>query len=302
MAPSTVAVRCANCGTALAAVVAPMPPTQWFPCPHCRAPVPVLVPRDPPALYSWEVLPGLYPRLPRPRAPRWRLRTAAAVALLAVAVVAVAVGGGLAFYGAEATRSAAYTVSGTVVSGTTGQPLVGATVNLTNDAGASQVEVTGVGGGFSFSRVPSGGISLNVTAPGYAPVTVSTFASPAYDAGTTGLGIALYPGSLANATTVSLAPFPDLESFLASIGGATILLGIIAVVAGAAAIAGRRPEVRTATVIGGSAGVGVPAVLLLLGLSAAFPILVGVAAIGGALGAFAAASGAGELLVAGTDA
>jgi len=300
MAVPPVSMKCPNCGTPLAAVVAPSPPTQWFPCPHCRAPVPVLVPRDPPVLYTWEVLPGLYPPLPRPRPPRWRVRSAAAAALIAVAIAAIGVGGALAFYGAEATHSAQYTVSGTVVRGSTGAPLAGATVNLTEDNGSSVVEVTSLGGTFSFAHVPSGGISINVTYPGYAPVTLTTFASPAYNAGTTGLTIAVYPGSVANGTTVALAPFPDLESFLASIGGGAILLALIAVVAGAAAILARRPTVRTATVIGGSAGVAAPAVLFLLGLSAAFPYLLLVASVVGACGAFAAATGAGELLVEGT--
>jgi Carboxypeptidase regulatory-like domain len=302
MAVPPVSLKCANCGTALSAVVAPSPPTQWFPCPHCRAPVPVLVPRDPPVLYTWEVLPGLYPSLPRPRAPRWRVRSVAAAALIAVAIAAIGVGGALAYYGAEATHAAEYTVSGTVVYGPTGAPVTGATVNLTEDNGSSLVQVTSFGGTFSFAHVPSGGISINVTHPGDAPVTVTTFASPAYDAGTTGLTIGLYPGGASNGTSVSLAPFPDLESFLASIGGAAILLALIATVAGAAAVVARRPSVRTATVIGGSAGVAAPAVLALLGLSTAFPYLLLVAALAGACGAFAAAMGAGELLVEGTEA
>ncbi|MGC2788982.1 MAG: hypothetical protein WA547_02845, partial [Thermoplasmata archaeon] len=86
MATSTVYLRCPACGGDLRVVLASEPATQWFPCPHCRTPVPAVVPRDPPPLYSWEVLPGLYPALPRPRVPRWRARRAAAAALLVVAV------------------------------------------------------------------------------------------------------------------------------------------------------------------------------------------------------------------------
>ncbi|MGC2360173.1 MAG: hypothetical protein WA691_07740, partial [Thermoplasmata archaeon] len=71
MATSTVYLRCPACGGDLRVVLASEPATQWFPCPHCRTPVPAVVPRDPPPLYSWEVLPGLYPALPRPRVPRW---------------------------------------------------------------------------------------------------------------------------------------------------------------------------------------------------------------------------------------
>jgi predicted permease len=101
---------------------------------------------------------------------------------------------------------------------------------------------------------------------------------------------------------VVLSPFPDLESFLASVGGAAVLCGLITLVAGVAAIVTRRGTARTASVIGGGAGVGVPAVLFLLGLDTAFPILIAIASIAGAFGAFALASGAAELLLSEPDA
>jgi len=301
MAGAGVAVRCPACGTELRAFLAPAPPTQWFPCPHCRRAVPVVVPRDPPPLYSWEVLPGLYPPLSPPRAPRVRIGRSVAVALVAVAIVAGALAGALALYGVAATAPGTYSVSGTVV-GPGGSPLIGATVLLTDNNGGTYSSNTGVGGGFSFSGLPSGGVSINASYPGDAPTTVFTFVSPVYDAGSSGLTIELAHGNLSNWTSQALAPFPTLESFLASVIGATALLAFAAIVAGGAAwftVGGRS---RTAGVIGGGAGLAVPAVLFLLGLFPAFPVVAGVTAIAAGGGAFAIVVGAAELYRAGPTA
>jgi hypothetical protein len=288
MAASTVFVRCPSCGGELRVVVAAEPPTQWFPCPQCRTPVAVVVPRDPPPLYSWEVLPGLYPALSRPRAPRWRVRRAAAAALLVVAVVAAALGAAMVYDAWDATRPATFTIDGVVSHSVSGaaEPLVGADVRLTNDANHSTTLATGFDGSFSFSNVPSGGVTLNVTATGFSPATVTTFVSPIYQTAATGIEIVLTPGTVANGSNVALAPFPDLEQFLASLGSGAVLLAIIALVAGFAAVATTREDRPALGVVGGAAGALSPLVLFYLTLSTAFPLVESLTAIAAGAGAF----------------
>jgi hypothetical protein len=302
MAVPGIPVRCPHCATELRAFVAPMPPTQWFPCPHCRAPVAVVVPRDPPPLYSWEVLPGLYPPLDRPTAPRWRLSAAVAIALIVAAVGSAGLAGGLAYYGVAATAPASFTVSGQVEADHGGslQGVAGARVALTNDHGATSVETTLADGRFSFSGVPSGGVAINVTAPGYAPVTVETFVSPVYDAGSSALGIVLSAATTANGSTVALSPFSDMENFLASVVGGTALLALATAIAGVAALATWRERYRTSAVVGGGAGVAAPAVILFLGLSSAFPWLAVASIAAASAGLFAIGAGATELYRAGS--
>ena len=270
-------------------VLAPAPPTQWFPCPHCRTPVPVVVPREPPPLYSWEVFPGLYPALPSPRRPRRRAYWAAGVALLVVALFAAGFAAVLVYDAWQAARPASFVVDGTVGRYVDAgfEPLAGATVTLTNEENRSTTLVTGFEGTFLFSSVPPGGVTLNVSAPGYAPLSVTTFVSSVYAAPSTDLDIALTPGSPENASTVALAPFPDLEQFEASIGSGAVLLGIVVVVAGAAALATMRDERPALGVVGGAAGLVSPLVMYFLSLSVAFPLLTGATAVLAAAGAFA---------------
>jgi len=304
MGAPAVSVRCPTCGADLRVVLAAAPPTQWFPCPQCRNPVPVVVPRDPPPLYSWEVVPGLYPALPSPRRPRVTLRRLAQVALVSVAAIAVVLGGVLAVLGAEALGPGSYVVSGTVLeggSGGGGVPASGATVVLTTDGGQEVVQHTGANGVFSFSHVPVGGISLNVTLPEYAPATVTTFASAVYSTGTTGLTVTLVPGSLGNGTTTALSPFPDLESFVASIGSGVALLGIVAVFGGVAAVVTARSDRPPVGVVGGAAGLLAPAALYFLSIGGIFPMLTAGTAVLAAFGAFAATSRTVELFQVGPE-
>jgi hypothetical protein len=299
MSPPTVRMACPRCRTPLAAVLAPFPATQWFPCPHCGTPVPVVVPRDPPPLYSWEVLPGLYPALPRPKAPRWRSRPVVTTALVVVVIVSVVLLALLVAYGVAASSPASYGVNGFVVL-PSGRAATGAAVVLTENNGHTlSTTIVDPSGSFSFTNVPSGGISINVTLSGYAPVTVDTFASPVYDAGTTGLGIQLEPGSADNGTTYALSPFPDLETFVASIGAEAVLLGLIAAVAAGAA-AGYRKERIALGVVGGGAGASAPLTFYFLSLTSIFPTVALASAIAGAVGAFVVAVGALELARLGT--
>jgi hypothetical protein len=298
MAAPSVAIRCPTCGQDLAVVLAPSPPTQWFPCPHCGTPVPVVVPRDPPPLYTWEVLPGLYPALPRPRRPRWRARGAVAAALVAIAVLAVAFAGIFAYYAVLAPTPGSYTVSGIVVEDLGGgrtAPAVGAAVSLTPEGGATSTESTGTNGVFYFSGVPTGGLSLNFSLTGYAPIEVQTFVSSVYDAGSQGILVTLEPGSAGNGTTVAFSAFPDLESFLASVGSAVVLLGIVAGVAGVAAVGTLRHDRPALGVVGGGAGVFAPLGLYFLSLGPAFPLVLDMTATLAGLGAFALALRAVEI-------
>ncbi len=279
-------------------VLALSPPTQWFPCTNCHVPVPVVVPRDPPPLFAWEVFPGLYPTLPRPRLPRWRARSVTAVALFAVVVLAVAFGGVFAFYGYVAASPASYEVSGTVYAisagGTVG-PAAGAQVLLTENGGGRLGTTTGLGGVFGFSGVPAGGVVLNVTLSGYAPAEVDTFVSAVYDAGTQGISVTLAPGGPSNGSTLVLSAFPSLESFLASLGAAVALLGLVTVVALVAGWETRRHDRPALGVVGGGAGITAPVALYLLGLAPVFPYLFGATALLAAFGAFALSVRAVEL-------
>jgi len=212
----------------------------------------------------------------------------AQVALAAVAALAVVLGVFLAILGAQALGPGSYVVSGTVLEQgpLRTAPAVGATVVLTDDAGHRTTQLTGAGGSFSFTNVVPGGISLNISQPNFAPVTVLTFASPVYSTGTTGLSVLLVAGNSTNATTQALSPFPSLESFVASIGSGVALLGIVAILGGvAAAITGRsdRPAVG---VVGGASGLLAPVALYLLALGGVFPELIFGTAILAAIGAF----------------
>jgi hypothetical protein len=288
MATTTVAVRCPHCGSDLRVVLAAEPPTQWFPCPNCHAPMPVVVPRDPPPLYTWEVLPGLYPPMARPRVPRWRARRPVAAALLAVAVLGAALAAVLVYDGVAATEPGSFVVGGSVVQVVNGfdQPLAGAQVVLTNDANRATTQLTGPSGDFSFSGVPPGGVTLNVTETGFTGVLVTTFVSSVYATQAEGIEVVLAPGTSTNVTTVTLAPFPDLEQFVASVGSGAFLLGIIAIVAGAAAVATVRTDRPALGVVGGAAGILAPVALFYLSLSSAFPLLEDLSAVVAGAGSF----------------
>jgi hypothetical protein len=298
MATTSVAVRCPACGADLRVALAAQPPTQWFPCPQCHSPVPVVVPRDLPPLYSWEVLQGLYPPLNRPRVPKLRARRAVAAALIAVAVLGAGLAAVLVYEGYDASRPASFTVSGTVDREIAGvaRPLPDAKVVLTNDAGQTTTVLTVLAGTFTFSNVPPGGVTLNVTANGFAAVTVTTFVSVVYLTQATGLAILLSPSASSNASSISLAPFPDLEQFVASVGSGAVLLGLIALVAGFAAVATYRDDRPALGVVGGAAGLLAPLVLFYLSLSAVFPLLEGLSAVLAAAGSFTLALRAVQML------
>lgn len=258
----------------------------------------MLAPREPPPLYSWEVVPGLYPALPPPRAPRWRARRTTAVALIGIVVLAVVFAGILTYYGSAATVPSDYLVSGTVLEESSqglANPASGARVVLTEDGGSTVSSLTGPSGTFTFANVPNGGIALNVHLSGYQPGTVSTFASPVYDAGTTGLLIVLVPSGMGNSTNQTLSPFSSLENFLASVGAGVALLGVVASLGVVTAVLTLRHDRPALGVVGGGAGLFAPVGLYFLALGTPFPLLIGATTFLAAFGAFALALRAAEI-------
>jgi hypothetical protein len=217
---------------------------------------------------------------------------------MGVLVLALAFAGVFAYYGALAPTPGSYTVSG-VVDRDQGNghtvPAAGARVLLTMEGGQHQSTFAGPDGGFVFAEVPTGGVTLNFSLVGFAPVEVDTFVSSVYDAGTQGILVTLEPGSLGNGSTVAFTAFPDLESFLASIGSAVALLGIVAAVAGVAAVGTLRQDRPALGVVGGGAGLIAPLGLYLLALGPVFPIVASATAVLAAFGAFALALRAMEM-------
>jgi hypothetical protein len=291
MAPPVISVRCPACGGPVTVVPAPTPPTQWFPCPHCHAPVPVVLPRDPPPLYSWEVLPGLYPYLPPPRVPRWRASRAAAFALVGVAVIAVVLAGILGYYAVAASAPGAFSVSGSVElqpnEQTAPYAAVGATIVATDEAGRNYTTATGLDGTFVVTGLPTGGVAVNVSYPGFSPLTIDVFVSTVYSAGANAIDVTLVGGNSSNGTLGSLTPFVNLETFVAAIGGAVVLFGVVAAIAAAAGILTLRSDRPALGVVGGGAGLFAPLVLVFLDLGTPFPLLLAASAALAGVGGFA---------------
>ncbi len=252
--------------------------------------MPFVAGRELPPLYSWEVVPSLYPPQSVPRRPRFAWRGLAAVALAAAAVVALASVGLLTFDGLAADRPSSYDVSGTVWQAHANGPatvLAGAHVVLwTDDNRSVRTATTDGSGAFAFALVPNGGIALNVTDPCCTPTVVYLFASRAYSTATTGLNILLRPGATGNVSTDALSPFPDLATFLVYVGSAAVLLAGAAIVAGAGALAVRRPGGAVVGVLGGGASVSIPVVVVLFSLGTVLPIVAVLAGVAGGLGAF----------------
>jgi len=222
------------------------------------------------------------------------------MALAVAAALAAVTAGYLGAVGFEAAQPASYVVSGTVYEDHPGAPPTPArgaqVVLLTDDNRTTMTTTSLTNGTFVFRGVPNGGIEINVSAVvGYGPTDVYTFASPAYSAGTTGLAIHLEPGGAANTTSVVLAPFPDLETFLSYVGGGAVLIGSVALVAGIAAWTLRRPGGAVLGVLGSGASVAFPVVVLLFSLDAAFPLVSALAGVAGGLGAFSLVLSAAEL-------
>lgn len=234
--------------------------------------MPIVLPRDPPPLFSWEIYPGLYPLYIPPRPPRVRRRRATIYVLVASLVICAALVGTFGYIGVLAQRPATFTVTGTVVT-PGGLPVVGANVALTTEANQTSNVVTGPAGTFSFSNVPVGGALLNTTRAGYAYTAMVLFLSTVYVSGgsSTGIVVILNP-SPSNSTVVFLSPFSTLEAFVADVWATAGLLGLVVIVDAFAIERTRRSPRPLFGVAGGFASLLAPLPLALLSIEVAVPI------------------------------
>lgn len=273
----SVTIRCVRCGRFL---VAPAPPGRdpaWFACPHCGQPVPVVAPRDPPPLFSWEVYPHLYPPATPPKVPGPGIARLLVALLLTATVVLGGLAGGLGWAGVASLKTGGFAVRGIVADATPQGPVpaTGAIVNLTSETGWTATALTGADGSFVIADVPAGGIALNITQPGYGPINVQLFATSVYASpGVSGnVHVTLVPGSAGNTTYQSLTPFGDLNGFLTSLWSASFLLTLGALVAAAGTIAAYRDRRFPYAVAGAGAAMAAPLSPGLLGVTTVFPVV-----------------------------
>lgn len=228
----------------------------------------IVADRDPPPLYTWEVYPDLYPSAPIPRGEPHRWGPGIVALLFAAAIVLAGLAAALAVDGAVTDGAGPYAVAGHILSeGPNGAvPLPGALVQLVGEAGVTRTTVTDALGTFRFASVAPGGISLNVSYPGLAPVQLELFASPFYATGSVNdLRIVLTASGIDPTGTNVETAFPDLESYLTSVGSAAVLLAGGAIAAGLAAAAARR-RVSALVVAGGAGAAVAPVACLIVGL------------------------------------
>jgi hypothetical protein len=213
------------------------------------------------------------------------------VALLAAVVVLLAiVAGGFLLQGGQALYGPEYTIAGHVTgapaTGGPPGPIAGASVNVTGEGGFQDIVETGLDGAFTVPGVPTGGITLNITATGYAPLRVDLFASPGYTGTVHDLGdlrLVLSPGEPGQGTTLVDTDFATLEVFLAILFSGSSLLGLAAVIALVGLLKERRGHDAWG-VVGGMAGGLAPVALLELGVTSLSPVLTALSAVAGALG------------------
>ncbi|MCI4328482.1 MAG: carboxypeptidase regulatory-like domain-containing protein [Thermoplasmata archaeon] len=286
-----VTIRCPRCARFL---VAPAPASSeptWFSCPHCAQPVPVVAPRDPPPLFSWEVYPHLYPPANPPKVPGPGVTRLLTALLLTATLVLAGLAGGLAWEGAASLSPGGFAVRGVVMESLAGgasAPLAGVVVNLSSESTAATT-TTGGDGSFEFLHVPAGGVTLNFTRPGFAPLVLQLFASQRYS--TAGIGspvhVTLSPGDPGNVRVLTLSPFGNLNGFLTSLWSASILLGIGALVAGIGTLAAFRERKIPYAVAGAGAAIAAPVAPGLLSILGAFPVVTWFAALAITVGAVA---------------
>jgi hypothetical protein len=288
-----VTVRCPGCGAYVAAPATAPTAATYATCPHCSTTVPIVAPRDPPPLFTWEVFPSVYPSLPVPRAPGARLLSVVGIALLVATVLLAGTAGFLVWNGVEAVGPGTFQLQGTVVHDPGGsggaQPVAGASVNVSGESGMHALVVTNASGEFLIAGIPAGGVFVNVTAPGFNSVLLEIFLSSIYTSTSPGsaLIVTLTASTGTTSTTVVQSPFPSLENLLASLGSAAVLLGMAAIIAGLGARAALRRGRVTHAVVGGAAALVAPAALFALGETVVFPYLEIPTVVLAALGALA---------------
>lgn len=286
-----VTLRCPKCRALLSAHPPPGPGVNWARCPNCQYPVPVIHPRDPAPLFAWEVYPNLAPvgRLPTysgPRAQRF-----CGLLLLLAAGVLVLLGGLCLSTGLGALPARSYTVGGTVEGMSTVNssafPLAGAIVAVTGENGFYASTATNATGAFVIPGVPTGEVTLNVTAPGFAPTEEVLFDSPVYLAPTSGsshLRIVLAHGSVGQGAYLAYSDFPNLETLLAALLSGAVLFVFVAAIAAAGALKDLNGD-RPAWSVAGGAAAGLAALLLPdLGTLSVVPLGEGASVLAGLFG------------------
>jgi hypothetical protein len=253
--------------------------------------VPVVPPRDPAPLFSWEVYPHLYPPARPPRVPGPGIARLLVALLLMGTVVLAGLAAGIGWAGAQSLHPGGFTVRGAVYDpGSAGpQPAIGAIVKLTSETGRLATASTGPNGTFSFAAVPPGGIALNISQLGYGSLVVELFASSVYSSlGISGvLSVTLPTGNASVTTYESETPFGDLNSFLTDLWSSSVLLGMGAIVAGVGAYAAFRQRRFPYAVAGAGAAIAGPIAPELLGVTIVFPVVTWFAALAVAAGAAA---------------
>lgn len=277
MASVWATARCVHCGAPSAVLVPPTPGARWVTCPYCHGTMPVVPPTNPPPIFSWEVYPTVYPPPPPLRGTGRPAGRLAAIALVASTLLLVGVAGALVASGAEALGPATFRLSGVVELASDGSRYAGALVTLASETGWTDSLTTSPNGTFTFTGVPGGGATLNVSAPGMASVSRAMFFSPSFrstGAGPAGVLVLLSPGSAGPASTVYESPYPDLESFVSSVWSAAALLGLGAIVSAIGAHWAYRRARPTVGVAGGLSAAVAPFALAILGVTSAFPLAV----------------------------
>lgn len=276
MVGPSVTLRCPQCGGLLAAPTPVGPLPGWFQCPHCGRPLPVVPPRDPAPLFSWEAFPQLYPAAHPPRPIGPLVQRVGGGLLIGITVVLLILAGGLFSQGAAALPGHSYVVAGHVTAapgvGSPAGPVSGARVNLTGEDGFSAVTYTAPNGAFRVGGVPTGEITINVTAVGFSPLVMELFASRPYSApaSVSDLALQISAGNDSTSTIEVLTPFSSLENFLATLWSGTAVLGLAAVVSAAGAVRLLGRERLAYGVAGGMAGALAPIVLYTLGVAGMF--------------------------------
>lgn len=275
-------LRCPTCGSSLAPVAPRGPTLQWVRCRHCGASVALAPTGSLPPRFTWEVYPGLYPSQPPLSRPRFRWRRIVVPILLAIALASLGAAAGAGFYLWQGSQPATYTVSG--VAHLSNGPWLQGSVTVADESNTTVYHIR-AGGAFSISGIPTGGVQLNFTYPGYAPVVVQTFVSPAYDAGSQGFSVTLSPGTVSNQSVTALSPYPDLEYFQAYLGAGAAMAVIVGLLAAGSAGVLRRSDRPAYGVVGAAGGVALPFALLILPVATVFPALLVFALLAGGLGA-----------------
>jgi hypothetical protein len=270
-----VTLRCPRCGAYVGAPAYPSLAPTWATCPHCSTSLPVVAPRDPPPLFTWEAFPHLYPPLPAPRAPSPRMTIVTALILAGLTVTLAVLAGLLGGTAVAALAPTSYEVGGSVDT-VAGVPIsTVATVHVLGEDGFNQTVTTGPGGEFEVPGVPAGGVLLNVSAPAYESTLVSLFLSPVYSSNDRpdDLAVTLLAGPSTNTTAEGGVVFGDMEGFLTDIGSGAVVVAIAAALAAIAAVSAWRRTGPIWVVAGGAGAAVVPFALVELGVATAFPLV-----------------------------